>query len=103
VRMSGLGKRLCLLSVLGLLIAPSLSGCASSGEPTLATAVAHSGVAAGVVESLKAADDEADVQRLHEGEPQSAEEHEEARDQHEQVALEARQAAAGEAYEPTGE
>jgi hypothetical protein len=95
-------KRLALGLVLALLVAPALSGCASSGEPTLASAVAKSGVVAGVVDSLKAADDEAEVQRLHEGEPQSSGEREEARDQHEQVAMEDQQAASGEGYTPTG-
>lgn len=100
--MSGHVKRLCLLLVLGALVAPSLSGCASSGEPTLAVAVAKSGVAGPVVDALKAGDDEADLQRLREGEPHSAEERAEARDQHEQVAMEGEQASAGGVYEPTG-
>ena len=95
-------KRLCLLLVLGALVAPSLSGCASSNEPTLAVAVAKSGVAGDVVDALKQGDDEADSQRLREGEPHSPEEREEARDQGEQVAMEGEQAASGEAYEPTG-
>jgi len=100
--MSGLRKPLCLLLVLGLFVAPALSGCASSSEPTLASAVAKSGVVDAVVEPLKQKDDEAEVQRLSEEAPHSAEEREEARDQHEQVALEASQAAAGESYKPTG-
>jgi hypothetical protein len=100
--MFGLHGRLRLLLVLGLFVAPALSGCASSGEPTLASAVAHSGVVNGVVASLKADDDAAEVQRLREQAPQSPEEREEARDQHEQAAMEATQAAAGESYEPTG-
>ena len=57
-------KRVAPGTALGtLFVAPTLSGCASSGEPTLASAVAHSGVVDGVVESLKASDDEAEVQR----------------------------------------
>jgi hypothetical protein len=100
--MFGVRQRLCLLVVLGLFVAATLSGCASSGEPTLASAIAHSHVVDGVVGSLKAADDEAEMERLREEAPHSPEEREEARDQHEQVAMEAAQAASGESYEPAG-
>lgn len=100
--MPSLGKRVCLLFILGLFVTPALSGCASEGEPTLASAVAKTEVMGGVVDSLKAKDDEAETQRLREQAPQSSEEREEARDQHEQVAMEASQAGTGEGYEPTG-
>ncbi len=101
--MSGLRKRLCLVVLLCLFVAPTLSGCASSGEPTLASAVAHSGVVDGVVEGLKAADDEAENKRMQAEEPSSPQEREEVREGREQVAMEANQAASGESYAPTSD
>jgi hypothetical protein len=89
--------RLLALVVGMMLAAGALSGCASSDEPTLASAVAKSGVAEGVVDSLKAADDAAEVQELREAAPQSRQEREEARDQHEQSQMEAEPTDGGEA------
>jgi hypothetical protein len=94
--MSAVAKRFCLLLVLGLLVAPALSGCASSGEPTLASAVAHSGAVHIVVDSLKDREDAEEVQSLREAQPQSPQEREEARDEHEQAQMEAAQAEQGE-------
>jgi outer membrane murein-binding lipoprotein Lpp len=94
--MAPVHKRVGLLLVLGLLIAPALSGCGGSGEPTLASAVSHSGVVEGVVDSLKADDDAAEVRRLRTEEPQSAQESEEAGDEREQAQMEAVQASQGE-------
>jgi hypothetical protein len=90
-----LRKRLCLLLLVGLL-APVLSGCASSDEPTLASAVAKSSTVEEAVEGLKADDDAAEVERLREEAPQTTEEREELRDAREQVAMEASQAAEAE-------
>jgi hypothetical protein len=89
-------KSLCLLGLLAALVVPTLSGCGSSEEPTLAVAVAKSGVLGGLTDQLKHEDDEVEVAELREHEPHSTEERREAREAQEQAAIEA-------APEPEGE
>jgi hypothetical protein len=86
--MFGPRKRLCLLPVLGVLVAGSLSGCAGAGEPALITAVAKSGIVNGVIAPLKEAEDARDVQWLRENAPHSQEESAEARERAEAVQTE---------------
>jgi hypothetical protein len=91
-----LRKPICLLATLALLALPALSGCGSSTEPSLASAIAHSPTAGWLFEGMKKDDDEADAREQVERTPQTGEEREEAREQAEQVQLES-------APEPQGE
>jgi len=93
--MPPLRKRTCLMALLALLVVPTLSGCGNS-EPTLAVAVAKSGVLGPLTDQLKQEDDEAEAKELREHAPQTREEHQEAREHEEQAAIET-------APEPEGE
>jgi hypothetical protein len=81
------GRRVCLLLVLALLV-PALSGCSNS-EPTVASAIAHSGVLGSVGEQLKREDDEAEAQEIREQAAQTPEERREQRERAESSAIEA--------------
>jgi NAD(P)H-dependent flavin oxidoreductase YrpB (nitropropane dioxygenase family) len=88
-------KSICMLALLAVLVVPTLSGCGNS-EPTLAVAVAKSGVLGSLTDGLKREDDEAEVKELRESAPHTSEERREAREAQEQATIEA-------APEPEGE
>jgi hypothetical protein len=89
-------KGLLSLLVLALFAAPVLSGCGSSGEPTVAAAVADSGILGSLGEQLKREDDQAEVNELRESAPQTREEVEEDHERSEEAAIQAGQVGAGE-------
>jgi len=93
-------RRVCVLLALALL-APVLSGCSNS-EPTVASAIARSGMLGGLGEQLKREDDEAELQEIREHAPQTPEEHREARERQEGAAIEAAPAGEHEAEEEEG-
>jgi hypothetical protein len=82
---------LCAVLLLALIAAPALSGCGGS-EPTVASAVAHSGLLGGLVDGLKREDDEAEAKEIREAAPQTREEREEAHEQAERATIESAQA-----------
>jgi NAD(P)H-dependent flavin oxidoreductase YrpB (nitropropane dioxygenase family) len=83
------------LAVLALLCAPVLSGCGGgeATEPSVASAVAHSGILGGLVDGLKREDDEAEAKEERETAPQTREEREEANEQSEVATVQAGMAA----------
>ena len=60
--MAGSRKALCIALALGVLVVPTLSGCAESGTP--GSAAAQAGVVGELVEELKKEDDEAESEEL---------------------------------------
>jgi hypothetical protein len=85
-------KGRCAVLVLALLVAPVLSGCAGSSEPSAAPVAAARGFVGGVVSELKREDDETERKEMREAAPQTKEEREQAHEQAEQAAVQSRQA-----------
>lgn len=80
------------LAALALLVAPTLSGCAST-QATSASDVPHVWLIGGLVEQLKREDDEAELKELREHES-TREEREQGREAAEQAEVEAADAQA---------